>query len=315
MGLPPPTLKPLVDQITDPVTGTTYAARVDLVAHSMGGLLSRYYIESTPGLNHGDKVRKLVMVGTPNEGAAGSHAGLEGFGLLTPDALNSIAIVLLTGQTGETGETNIGRITGSQLLPDYPYYREGSDPTALPYGYPPAGSGSSGFLGPNTFLASLNADGLDSRVENYIIFRSQAFDKDGDLQETPTTIDVDTTIIDTTTVVNGPGDATVPMRSAIMSDYPGTNEQLKKCLINGGVHAEEMLDSLVRLQVRAILMADVDEAVPFCSFDAPSATPRSDMRGPLFDFIEKAMANSHLPTVIGVTTISGLAGELRRLED
>ena len=230
-GLAANYLKPLVDQITDSEVGWTYANRVDLVAHSMGGLLSRYYIESTPGLNQGDKVRKLVMIGTPNEGAAGSHAGMEGFGLLTPDALNSVVVILLTGQTGATGETKHGRITASQLLPDYPYYRKGSDPSVLAYGYPPAGSGSSGFLGPNTFLANLNADGLDSRVENFIIFRSQAFDKEGDPVGTATFIDVDTTIVDTTTVVEGPGDATVPMRSAIMSDYPTASAQLKKCVI------------------------------------------------------------------------------------
>ena len=162
-GLSATYLKPLVDQITDAQTGTTYAARVDLVAHSMGGLLSRYYIESTPGLNHGDKVRKLVMVGTPNEGAADSHAGLEGFGktiledIKAVDGLNAIGIILLTGQTGVTGETNIGPITARQLLPDYPYYREGPEPNDLTPGYPPAGSGVAGLLGPNTFLAALNA--------------------------------------------------------------------------------------------------------------------------------------------------------------
>ena len=154
-------------------------------------------------------------------------------------------------------------------------------------------------------------------MEHYIIYRSQAFDKDGNPIGTITTIDVDTTGIDTTNVVQGPGDATVPVRSAIMSDYSeaANVDKLKKCVMNGTKHSEEMLDSLVRLQVRAILMADVDEAVPFCSTATPSPTPRSSMRGPLFTFMEKLRANSHPPTVIGVTTISGLAGELRRLED
>ena len=39
------------------------------------------------------------------------------------------------------------------------------------------------------------------------------------------------------------------------------------------------------------------------------------MRGPLFTFMEDYRAHSHPPTEIGITTISGLAGELRRLED
>ena len=320
-GLAASYLKPLVDQITDSEVGWTYANRVDLVAHSMGGLISRYYIESTPGLNQGDKVRKLVMVGTPNEGAADSHAGIEGFGVTTvesikaPDVFNSLGVILLSGQTGATGETNIGPLTAQQLLPDYPYYREGPDPSILPYGYPPAGSGVLNLLGPNTFLAALNADGVDSRVEHYIIYRSQAFDKDGNPKGTINTIDVDTTGIDTTNAVVGPGDATVPVRSAIMFDYPVASDQLKKCVMDGTKHSEEMLDSLVRLQVRAILIADVGEAVPFCSIATPTATPRASMRGPLFTFMEDHRANSHPPIEVGTIAISGLAGELRRLED
>jgi len=40
--------------------------RVDIVAHSMGGLVSRYYIEVGGGCKH---VRKLIMLETPNQGA------------------------------------------------------------------------------------------------------------------------------------------------------------------------------------------------------------------------------------------------------
>jgi len=48
---------------------------VDLVAHSMGGLLSRAYIQSD---NYGNDVNKFVMMGTPNYGAAESYVVWEG---------------------------------------------------------------------------------------------------------------------------------------------------------------------------------------------------------------------------------------------
>jgi len=43
------------------------ATRVDLVAHSMGGLISRYLITRLDAY-YNDSVRKLIMVGTPNHG-------------------------------------------------------------------------------------------------------------------------------------------------------------------------------------------------------------------------------------------------------
>ncbi len=41
--------------------------RADLVVHSMGGIISRYYISSN---QYGNNVRKLIMVGTPNHGCS-----------------------------------------------------------------------------------------------------------------------------------------------------------------------------------------------------------------------------------------------------
>jgi len=55
-------LQNLVQQVLT-LTGST---KVNLVGHSMGGLISRWYIEQLGG---NDKVHKLIMLGTPNHGS------------------------------------------------------------------------------------------------------------------------------------------------------------------------------------------------------------------------------------------------------
>ena len=49
--------------------------KVDIVAHSMGGLVAREYIQ---GPNYQDDVDELIMLGTPNEGAADAYVAWEG---------------------------------------------------------------------------------------------------------------------------------------------------------------------------------------------------------------------------------------------
>ena len=55
------------------ITECTGAEKVDIVAHSMGGVVSRHYIKNTQD----PKIRKLIMLGTPNNG------GLYGLADLT----------------------------------------------------------------------------------------------------------------------------------------------------------------------------------------------------------------------------------------
>jgi triacylglycerol esterase/lipase EstA (alpha/beta hydrolase family) len=56
-------------------------ARVDIVAHSLGGVVARYYIERMDGAK---RVRHLVTIGSPHQGTAVAH-----FGPLIPSALES----------------------------------------------------------------------------------------------------------------------------------------------------------------------------------------------------------------------------------
>jgi pimeloyl-ACP methyl ester carboxylesterase len=55
-----------LDQEITQIKKNTGAKKVDIVAHSMGGLVSRYYIERMGGR---DDVGKLIMVQTPNHGS------------------------------------------------------------------------------------------------------------------------------------------------------------------------------------------------------------------------------------------------------
>ncbi|MCB1030243.1 MAG: alpha/beta fold hydrolase [Acidimicrobiales bacterium] len=54
------------------VKSRTGASKVDIVSHSMGGLVSRYYVKS---LNGASSVDSLIMMGTPNYGTAMANIG------------------------------------------------------------------------------------------------------------------------------------------------------------------------------------------------------------------------------------------------
>lgn len=55
-------------QKTDYANANIKLEKVDVVGHSMGGLISRYYSHGLP--DYPDDVRKLIMVGTPNHGVS-----------------------------------------------------------------------------------------------------------------------------------------------------------------------------------------------------------------------------------------------------
>ncbi len=53
-----------LNAIIERVTYCTGAEKVDIIAHSMGGIVTRYYIEHANATN----IRKLIMLATPNHG-------------------------------------------------------------------------------------------------------------------------------------------------------------------------------------------------------------------------------------------------------
>lgn len=85
------------------------ALKVDVIAHSMGGLVTRYFLrygstdvldgnELQPNMEGSRKVRRVVLLGTPNLGSVGSlHGFLQGrrigFNRVPPDVLASMPSV------------------------------------------------------------------------------------------------------------------------------------------------------------------------------------------------------------------------------
>jgi pimeloyl-ACP methyl ester carboxylesterase len=110
----------------------TYAIRVTIVAHSMGGNISRYYINQLGGA---PKVSQLVMLGTPLEGAtqAGFYKvtfticqGLLGggcanlIGAFCSVAFNADTCTTLATEIAKTGQPPAAL---NELLPTYDWYR------------------------------------------------------------------------------------------------------------------------------------------------------------------------------------------------
>ncbi len=150
------TAEKLKDEIED-IKNDTNISRVDLITHSMGGLVARYYIESE---NYRNDVDQLVILGTPHRGAPKSYliweAGEDGF----LDKEEKVIGQLLKIEAHILGYNNLQNYIQSrvlsvqELLPDYDYLKEaGSGKTRnYPDNYPR-----------NTFLEYLNDD---DRIEN-----------------------------------------------------------------------------------------------------------------------------------------------------
>jgi len=281
-------MQPAVNELI----ANTYADKVDIVAHSMGGLVSRTYLELLGG---GRNVRKFVTLGTPHEGAAKAHGSLAGVepsseqkGLQEAllelrdrgvEAIQGAGGILL-GTAAEwlpglestivewfliQEPTAIGVTTSLQLLPDYPYYNEvTADGVTRGTGYPDdpgmdLQTGPMGLLGNNDFLHALNTGGFADGVEYFQIYRSNHETR---LEVIRYQSDIGLWAYDW---VMGPGDATVPTRSATLADYPELTAQLWKCNIPGTEHYLMMGHPATGEQVRNILREDAGVAIDGCN--------------------------------------------------
>ena len=68
--------KLITQQIIDSENGATYAAKVNLIGQSLGGLIARYYTASWGG---SEKVHRVIMIGTPNNGTSKFYLASTGW--------------------------------------------------------------------------------------------------------------------------------------------------------------------------------------------------------------------------------------------
>jgi len=67
-----------LDGMAEKAISATYAKRVNIIGHSLGGLVGRYYITNGAGKS---KVHKLIMVGTPNGGSSQFYINTSGWNI------------------------------------------------------------------------------------------------------------------------------------------------------------------------------------------------------------------------------------------
>ncbi len=140
----------LLKQKIDEVKTICNCGKVDLVAHSMGGLVARQYIQSDA---YEQDVDQLIFLGTPHLGAPKAYLMWEG-GETDPRGVENFVLQkMLDQEADENGYSNLFEYIRNEpirsiqeLLPTYDYIFDGSDLRDYPTNYPT-----------NSFLGDLNA--------------------------------------------------------------------------------------------------------------------------------------------------------------
>ena len=73
----------LIQRKIESILAQAQVPKIDIVGHSMGGLIGLYYVKRLGG--H-DKVRKLIMMGTPVQGTWSALIGVATMGLVSPSS-------------------------------------------------------------------------------------------------------------------------------------------------------------------------------------------------------------------------------------
>jgi pimeloyl-ACP methyl ester carboxylesterase len=157
--------KLLRDKINEIKQATGYP-KVDIVAHSMGGLLAREYVESDYYQND---VEQLIALGTPQNGAPESYLSIEG-GKVGINFSGYIFEKFFSHEAKENGFENIFKyikerpiLSVKELLPDYGYLYEVENNNELrsyPSNYPV-----------NDFLENLNSFENVEKLENILFYK------------------------------------------------------------------------------------------------------------------------------------------------
>lgn len=158
-------LKEKIEEIKD----VCECSRVDIVAHSMGGLVAAHYAASD---EYGGDVDQVVFFGTPFSGSPKAYKTWEaGEIVFGTDAQNAVVNRIFTREARENGFNDIlsyirsGLVASlEQLLPVYPNYLKevgATDFLSYPSGYPR-----------NTFLEALApnyADKVYKNIRPYVV--------------------------------------------------------------------------------------------------------------------------------------------------
>lgn len=128
----------LLKQKIQEIKNQTKVFKVDLVAHSMGGLIARQYIE---GDDYQNDVDQLITLGTPHKGSPKSYlkweAG-EGF----ENLLDRFSRKIFGLEAKHKGYDELKEyiqekiVSVGELLPDYNYLEENGGTRSYPNGYP-----------------------------------------------------------------------------------------------------------------------------------------------------------------------------------
>ncbi len=134
----------------DEVKGVCHCAKVDVVAHSMGGLVAQYYAESS---QYANDIDNLIFLGTPHKGATADYLTWEAGEFTGKEGL--LLKFIFTLQAKEKGFDNLFDYVRNfpitsvqQLLPIYDYLKPVTNDGLIHYpsGYPI-----------NTFLEQLDS--------------------------------------------------------------------------------------------------------------------------------------------------------------
>lgn len=220
------TAKLLAQKISD-IKSICGCDKVDLVAHSMGGLVATQYIESS---DYKDDVDQLFTLGTPLAGAPKAYKAWEAGQMELGDFKVNVFLQRIFSR--EAADSGYGSVfdyihqkpvpSVQELLPVFQnYLRLGSSLLQFPTGYPA-----------NSFLQNLIGD--PGAYYSKVLNKVQTYVVVGDTGAASTTIGY--TVKNSTQLpfwqdgevvssISGEGDSTVPADSAIY--FSGPDEQLR----------------------------------------------------------------------------------------
>lgn len=150
----------LLKERIEEIKGICNCDKVNIVAHSMGGLVARAYIE---GNDYQNDVNKLIFLGTPHKGATKAYLGWEG-GDMGKTLIDYISEMILDQEAYSKGYTSLFKYirgfpisSAQELLPIFDYLKDAD--TGLIREYPED-------YPQNAFLEQLNSPVILERLKN-----------------------------------------------------------------------------------------------------------------------------------------------------